>query len=116
MGHLAPFSNYISVVQRSPMSGVYNTPDLDRDEFVNRVLGYWYTRKGNTLPVESVRHLEEAERLYDFYLVYRKAKRNPIPIAKKAGGVDILAATLCQNIYREGSIKNAIERLAPFIK
>lgn len=70
---LAPFKNPISVIQRSPMCGVFGTSTFtdDKEGFVERVLGHWYCIQGNTLPCESARHTACAEELFAFYVAFR---------------------------------------------
>lgn len=76
MTTLASFANPISVIQRSPTSGVFGTNQFvgDKEGFVQKVLGKWYCNPGNTIPVESMSHLEQAEKLYDFYVKYLQVK------------------------------------------
>ncbi|APC11464.1 TPA: hypothetical protein ACVNMC_003624 [Klebsiella pneumoniae] len=78
MTTLASFANPISVIQRSPTSGVFGTNQFvgDKEGFVQKVLGKWYCNPGNTIPVESMSHLEQAEKLYDFYVKGRGAPPN----------------------------------------
>lgn len=99
MKTLACFGNPISVIQLAPTSGVFGSSALvgDKEGFVQKVLSKWYCNPGNTVPVESMRHIEMVEQLYDFYLKYRdlseKSSRNLGPVL--------------HTLYRTGSIKEA---------
>ncbi len=48
MTTLASFANPISVIQRSPTSGVFGTNQFvgDKEGFVQKVLGKWYCNPG----------------------------------------------------------------------
>ncbi len=58
MTTLANFANPISVIQRSPTSGVFGSNQFvgDKEGFVQKVIGKWYCTPWNTIPVESMSH------------------------------------------------------------
>lgn len=96
---LVSFSNPISVIQRSPMSGVFATSTFksDKEGFVERIIGHWYCIKGNTLPLESQRHLDCASELFDFYVTFRE---------KVEQGFNSKGRVL-RELYQTGIVKNA---------
>ncbi len=96
MTTLASFANPISVIQRSPTSGVFGTNQFVGDK---RDL-YKGARKvvlqsRNTIPVESMSHLEQAEKLYDFYVKYLPKERS------------LNLGRVLHKLYSTGSIKEA---------
>lgn len=96
---LVSFQNPISVIQRSPMSGIFATSTFksDKQGFIDRVIGYWYRINGNSLPVESQRHIDCASELFDFYVVFRD---------KVDKGFSAKGQVL-HELYKTGSVKNA---------
>lgn len=55
MTTLASFANPISVIQRSPTSGVFGTNQFvgDKEGFVQKVLGKWYCNPGIPFPLRA---------------------------------------------------------------
>ena len=98
MSNLMPFTDPRSVIQRSPMSGVFGCKELvnNKPEFMRRVLAHWYSNPDNTISVESRRHVQCAEELYEFYLFYLKQVEKGL-----AGGRAI------HQLYKTGCIKTA---------
>jgi hypothetical protein len=96
---LLPFQNPASVVQRSPMSGLFGSSAYadDKAGFVSHLLGYWYCIHGNTIPCEGPQHIAAAERLYDFYRAYREQVNRGL----KGGHLVLIT------LYRTASIEDA---------
>jgi hypothetical protein len=96
---LVSFQNPISVIQRSPMSGVFGTSAFkyDKQGFIERVIGHWYCIQGNTLPVESQRHIDCASELFEFYVAFR----DNVEKGFRAKG------KVLHELYKTGSVKNA---------
>lgn len=99
MTTLANFANPISVIQRSPTSGVFGSNLFvgDKEGFVQKVIGKWYCTPGNTIPVESMSHLEQAEKLYDFYVKYLQVKEK----------TSVNLGLVLHKLYSTGSIQEA---------
>lgn len=68
-------SSPLSVSQLSPMTGVYSgsTHINDRQGFIDRVMEKWASQRNAHSSLQSIQHYQTAERLYDFYLEFRKA-------------------------------------------
>ncbi len=68
-----PFTDPRSVIQHSPMSGVFGCKDLinNKPEFIRRVLAHWCSNPENITPFTSAPHEKCADDLYYFYLFYR---------------------------------------------
>lgn len=100
---LIPFQNPASVVQRSPMSGVFGSSKFleDKEGFVSKLLGHWYCIQGNTISVEGPQHVKAAEKLFDFYRVYRQQVER---------GLKSYHLVLYK-LYQTGSIDEAIKVL-----
>ncbi len=98
MTTLASFANPISVIQRSPTSGVFGTNQFVGDkEDLYKGARKVVLQSGNTIPVESMSHLEQAEKLYDFYVKYLQVKEK----------ISVNLGRVLHKLYSTGSIKEA---------
>lgn len=100
---LLPFQNPASVIQRSPMSGVFGSSKFleDKEGFVSKLLGHWYCIQGNTISVEGPQHIKAAEDLHEFYRVYRQ---------QVEGGLKGYHLAIYK-LYQTGSIEQANQML-----
>jgi len=107
MTTMIPFHNPHSLVQCSPMSGVFGSDEYreDKELFITKVVTFWYCRKGNTIPVEGPQHLDMAAQLHDFYLKYCQLKRQSPELSKHFGSI-------LHRLYTTGSITEAETQLA----
>lgn len=57
------------------MSGTFGQPDFikSKEEFVNKVIGFWATQHNNFILVTPDSHIDKAEALYDIYQSYWEA-------------------------------------------
>lgn len=103
MTNLANFANPTSVIQYSPTSGVFGSSQFvgDKEGFVQKVIAKWYCNPGNTIPMETMAHLEQAEKLYDFYVKYLRVKEE----------TSANLGVVLHKLYSTGSIGAAEEEL-----
>lgn len=99
------YESGISVIQVAPMSGVFASQQYidDKQAFIKKVINFWYVRRGNTVPLSGDQHRRAAEKLYEFYLDYRKAAQSNS--LRRLGGRVLL------HLYRSGSLSLARQEL-----
>lgn len=102
MSALLPFSHPLSVVQRSPMSGVFATDAYleSKEDFVLTVLGKWIANPGNAVSCETLEHLAALDPLFEFYLAYRAKVKS-----EKLRGLPLLV------LYQTGEVSKAFDTL-----